>query len=148
MNLAYLRKNNASKSLLEEKRWATPLHAPPHSFRGEGYYLISAANYEHACVMETPKRRTEFESRLLLALKEIEVKIAAWVILPNHYHLLAGVNSLGSVSATLKQLHGSTAFEWNKADGLQGKRRVWYKYADRMIRNNAHYFRALNYIHF
>ena len=52
------------------------------------------------------------------------------------------------VSAALKQLHGSTSFEWNLADGLQGKRKIWYKFSDRMIRGDAHYYRAMNYIHY
>lgn len=132
----------------QRKAMGYPLHAPPHPFREAGYYLITAANYEHARVMESPERRTEFEKRLLQALREIEAEIAAWVILANHYHFLAGVESLNDVSAALQQLHGSTSFEWNKADGLQGRRRVWYKFADRMIRDDAHYYRALNYIHY
>lgn len=134
--------------LARRKAMGFPLHAPPHPFREAGYYLITAANYEHARVMESPARRSEFEKRLLQALREIEAEIVGWVVLANHYHFLAGVESLDDVSAALKQLHGSTSHEWNKADGLQGRRRVWYKFADRMIRDNAHYFRALNYIHY
>lgn len=125
-----------------------PLHAPPHPYRESGYYLLTAANYEHAWVMETPDRRTEFETRLLKAFHEIEAEVAGWVILANHYHILAGVGSLEQVSATLKQLHGATSYEWNQADGLTGKRKVWYKFADRMIRGDAHYYKALNYIHY
>lgn len=125
-----------------------PLHAPPHPFRDEGYYMLTAANYEHAHVMTSPERRAEFQKQLLLAFHEIKADIVAWAVLANHYHVLAGVGSLDHVSAALKQLHGFTSFEWNKADGLQGKRRVWYKFADRMIRDDAHYFRAMNYIHY
>lgn len=134
--------------IAQRRAMGFPLHAPPHPFRDEGYYLLTAANYEHARVMESPERRTEFEKRLLAAFQEIEADIVGWVVLANHYHVLAGVESLDAVSAALKQLHGSTSFEWNTADGLRGKRRVWYKFADRKIRDNAHYFRALNYIHF
>lgn len=123
-----------------------PLHAPPHPFRCAGYYFITAANYEHAHIMSTPERRTEFEGRLALALKEINAQVEGWAILSNHYHFLAGVESLDHVSAMLKQLHGSTSYEWNKADGKTG-RRVWYKFADRLIRDERHYYCALNYIH-
>jgi len=129
------------------KAMGFPLHAPPHPFRESGYYMFTAANYEHALIMNSPERRTNFQKRLLLAFQEIEAIIVAWVILANHYHILACVNSLEDVSAALKQLHGSTSFEWNLADGLQGKRKVWYKFSDRMIRGNEHYFRAMNYIH-
>ena len=125
-----------------------PLHAPPHPFREAGAYLISAANFEHKAVMQSPARRTEFESLLLNALKEIADESIAWVVLPNHYHCLACVHSLEHVSAALQHLHGSTSRQWNIEDGLTGKRRVWYKFADTYIRNEAHLHLAFNYIHY
>jgi putative transposase len=134
--------------LAQRKAKGYPLHAPPHPFREAGYYLITAANYEHVHIMNSPERRTEFQHRLFCAFQDIQADIAAWTVLTNHYHILTGVQSLDAVSAVLKQLHGATSFEWNKADGLQGRRKVWYKFADRMIRDDAHYFQALNYIHY
>lgn len=125
-----------------------PLHAPPHPFREAGAYMISAANFEHKSVMKSAERLTEFESRLLNALREIADDLIAWVVLPNHYHFLACVHSLNHVSAALKQLHGTTSREWNIEDGLTGKRRVWYKFADTYIRNEGHLHTAFNYIHY
>jgi putative transposase len=134
--------------LAHRKAQGYPLHAPPHPYRKAGCYLLTAANYEHVHIMESPERRTAFQNRLLSAFQEIKADIVGWVILGNHYHILAGVESLDEVSLVLKHLHGSSSYEWNKADGMQGKRRVWYKFADRMIRDDAHYYRALNYIHY
>lgn len=51
------------KEILEErKKRGYPLHSPPHPFRDEGTYLITAANYEHQHIMENPERRTNFEA--------------------------------------------------------------------------------------
>jgi putative transposase len=125
-----------------------PLHAPPHPFRDAGRYLISAANFEHVPIMASPDRRTEFETRLLAIMEEIHGEVYGWNVLPNHYHILLGVDSLDLVSAALKQLHGATSREWNLADGQTGQRRVWYKFADRTIRNDAHFYCALNYVHY
>ncbi|MDO9302351.1 MAG: transposase, partial [Anaerolineales bacterium] len=97
-----------------------PLHAPPHPFRDAGAYLISAANFEHKPVMDTPKRRTEFETLLLNSIKKIADDIIAWVVLANHYHILICVQSLDDVSAALKHLHGVTSRQWNIEDGLTG----------------------------
>ena len=124
-----------------------PLHAPPHPFRGAGAYMISAANFEHKNVMEIPARRTEFETLLLNALQEIADKLIAWIVLPNHYHFLATVQSLDHVSVALKHLHGTTSRMWNLEDNLTGKRRVWYKFADTYIKNDTHLHIAFNYIH-
>ena len=124
-----------------------PLHAPPHPFRGAGAYLISASNFEHKDVMETSPRRTEFEALLLNSLQEFADELIAWVVLPNHYHFLATVQSLDHVSVALKHLHGTTSHRWNLEDNLTGKRRVWYKFADTYIRNHEHLHLAFNYIH-
>ncbi len=125
-----------------------PLHAPPHPFRGSGRYLLSAVNFEHQPIMAAAERRTDFEERLLTKLKEIEADVYAWVVLPNHYHVLAGVGSLKAVSSALKQLHGATARDWNLADDSVGERQVWYHFHDRQIRGDKHFNRALNYVHY
>ena len=125
-----------------------PLHAPPHPFREAGAYLISVANFEHKAVMKSPQRRTEFETHLLNSLKEIVDNLIAWVVLPNHYHVLLYTQSLDDISATLKHLHGTTSRTWNLEDGLTGKRRVWYKFFDTCIRNEGHFHTAFNYIHY
>ncbi len=125
-----------------------PWHQPPHPFRDSGYYLLSAANFEHIPIITPLDRRTEFESRLLTAMSDIKAEVFAWVVLPNHYHIVVNVASLDLVSATFKQLHGTTSHEWNLADHQTGKRRVWYRFNDRVLRDNAGFYRALNYVHY
>ncbi|KAF0107561.1 MAG: transposase [Anaerolineaceae bacterium] len=125
-----------------------PLHAPPHPYREAGYYLLTAANFEHVPVMAAPDRRSEFESGLIKVMKEIKAEIIAWVILPNHYHILVDIESLDLASAALKHLHGSTSRQWNIDDGLTEKRRVWYKFSDRLMRNEKQLHQTFNYIHY
>jgi putative transposase len=132
----------------ERKQRGFPLHQPPHPFRESGSYLITAANFEHASIMAMPERRTEFQEILLNGFQDIQATIIGWVILLNHYHILANVESLDLVSILLKQIHGSTSHEWNQQDGLTGKRKVWYRFADRMMRNEIHLNQTLNYIHY
>lgn len=110
--------------------------------------MITAAIFEHKPIMKSPERLTEFETRLLDALREIADDLIAWVILPTHYHCLACVHSLDHISAALKQLHGTTSREWNIEDKLTGKRRIWYKFADTYIRNDGQLQTAFNYIHY
>ncbi len=125
-----------------------PLHAPPHPFREAGRYLLTAANFEHAMIMSAPDRRTDFEARLVESMHNLTADVYGWVVLPNHYHILVGLESLEPASAAIKHLHGVTSREWNLAEGLTGKRRVWYKFSDRVIRDDVHFYRALNYIHY
>ena len=125
-----------------------PLHSPPHPYREAGSYLITAANFEHVPIMASPERRTEFQRILLGGFREIKAEIVGWVILPNHYHVLVNVESLDLVSNLLKSVHGSTSHEWNVQDGLTRKRRVWYHFSDRRMRNELHLNQTLNYIHY
>ena len=130
------------------RRQGYPLHAPPHPFGQAGSYLITAANFEHRAIMDSDHRRTEFEAKLLKAINEITEEPIAWVILPNHYHVIINVESLDDVSAAFKHLHGTTSRQWNIEDDLTGKRRVWYKFADTYIGNETHLHTAFNYIHY
>jgi len=137
-----------SEVLCRRQAAGYPLHAPPHPYREAGRYLITAANFEHVLIMASPERSTDFEVGLLAVMQAIAAEVYAWVVLPNHYHILLGVETLDLVSAALKQLHGTTSHEWNLADELTGRRRVWYKFTDRVIRNDAHFYCALNYVHY
>jgi putative transposase len=125
-----------------------PLHAPPHPYREAGYYLITAATFEHAPIIAEANRRSEFESNLINAMKDIRAEIIAWVVLPNHYHILVDVESLDHVSAALKHLHGTSSRQWNVEDGLTEKRRVWYKFSDRLMRDEKQLHQTFNYIHY
>jgi len=147
----YYRKLSAKEreQIVEERRRrGFPLHQPPHPFREAGSYLITAANFEHVEIMSSPERRTAFQRILLSRFHDIEAEILGWVILPNHYHVLVNVASLDLVSGLIRHLHGSTSHEWNQQDGLTGKRKVWYRFTDRMMRDEVQLNRTLNYIHY
>jgi putative transposase len=136
-------------AIVEDRRKrGFPFHQPPHPFRGEGNYLITAVNFEHKTIMAEPDRRSAFEKILLSGFQEIGAEIIAWVILPNHYHILVEIETLDLVSSLLKQIHGATSHEWNRQDSLIGKRRVWYRFTDRKIRNDTHLKQSIHYIHY
>ncbi len=124
-----------------------PWHVPPHPLRRADYYLITAANFEHAPIMATEQRRLEFQGLLLDAFQNARAEIVAWVVLPNHYHLLAWLPSLEKAKAIFQRLHGLTSRQWNAQDKTVG-RKVWYRYSDRLIRSDRHFYATVNYIHY
>jgi len=125
-----------------------PLHAPPHPFREESVYLITAANFEHNAIMNFPERRNKFQETLLHGFSEINARIIGWVILPDHYHIIVAVESLNLVFSMIRLIHGRTSHEWNLEDNLTGKRKVWYRFFDRVVRNETQLNQTLNYIHY
>ena len=132
--------------LAHRKLMQRPLHAPPHFVDGPRTYMLSAANYEHSPIMNAGDRRREFEEKLLaFATQKAQAEIFAWCVLPNHWHLLARVE-LDSFGKVIGRLHNGTSTQWNREDDMPG-RKVWHRHADRRIRDDAHYWASVNYIH-
>jgi len=124
-----------------------PWHAPPHPVREATYYLMSAANFQHAPIMSSEERRVGFQLRLLEMLGEAGMEVSAWVVLANHYHVLAFVPRIGEAGSVFQRLHGSTSRQWNLEDDCAG-RKVWYRYSDRAIRSERHFYATVNYLHY
>jgi len=96
--------------------------------------------------MNTLSRRTEFQDKLIIfASEQAKADIFAWCVLANHWHLLARVN-LDCFSKIISRLHNGTSTQWNREDNTPG-RKVWHRFGDRRIRNDAHYWASVNYIH-
>ena len=123
-----------------------PWHAPPHFDQGHDVFLISAACYRHQPVMASEERRHEWEEAVLEGTSGMPgARLDGWVVLPNHYHLLV-IGDLDVLGRWIGRLHNGKATQWNREDGTPG-RRVWYRFSDRAIRSERHYYATLNYIH-
>ena len=124
-----------------------PPHSPPHLLDVEGWFLVTAATLEHQHRFQAEQDRAWLLEELFAELNAVGVDFAGWVILPNHYHLLVQCHPLGIVSEPLRRVHARTARELNRRAGVMG-RQVWYRYTDRAIRDQRHYYTTLNYIHY
>jgi len=99
-------------------------------------------------------------------MAETQCECGGWVVLPNHYHLLVKVADLrnsrineadqsGSLKPDIRPLaglgkalgkvHGRSGVYANRRDGTP-KRQVWYRYNDRKIRSERHYWASVHYI--
>src|SRR5262245_9028535 len=77
------------QALEERQRHRLPWHGPPHYESDGGFYLITAACYEHAPIIgASSARMAEFEAELVGTAEAHSERLFAWVVLPNHYHLL------------------------------------------------------------
>ena len=122
-----------------------PLHEPPHFRHTKGWFLITAATYEHKQYFHTEEERTWLLGELQRELQVVEIPVSSWVVLPNHYHLLVQCQQLSVISQPLRRVHARTARELNRRDGLTG-RKIWHLFSDRQIRNERHYYTTLNYM--
>jgi len=124
-----------------------PLHEPPHLHKVEGWFLITSATYEHQPHFHSEEHTLWLIEELFRELNIAGITCNGWVVLPNHYHLLVQCNPLSTISEPLRRVHARTARELNAREGITG-RRIWYRFTDRAIRNDRHYYTTLNYIHY
>jgi putative transposase len=132
--------------VVQRQKDSLPWHGPPHFEAPGEYRIVTGACYEHRQILKGPDRLAWFAGELLSCLAETGCRCDAWVVLPNHYHVLLQVFDMRAFSRQIGQLHGRTSFVMNKEDGIRG-RQVWYRCQDRCMRSEAHYYATLNYIH-
>jgi len=124
-----------------------PFHRPPHLNLGKGVYLITAATFDHIRHFNEPDELSILESRIIEALTTACISCYNWVIQPNHYHLLLNLENPKDFGNIIAPVHRKSALYCNKRDGVF-KRKVWYKYADRKMRSERHFWTTVSYILF
>ena len=132
--------------LSRRKSRGFPWHAPPHFGGGKQTFLINGACFDHQPILASIRRLDEFADALLSGLRErFGTTADAWVVQPNHYHILVRID-LDIFRPWIGRLHNGKSTQWNREDGTP-KRRVWFRFSDRRIRSERHYYATLNYIH-
>lgn len=75
-----------------------------------------------------------------------EYDLHAWVVMPNHVHLLFRQSLDAQLGKMIKSLKMYTANRLNEERGVKGT--VWQSgYFDRLVRNEKQYVAVVNYIH-
>lgn len=129
----------------ERLRKGFPPHSPPHPIKNSAFYLITVPCYEHKHRINTEARRQQLLDVVFDKFINEGIEILAWVIIPNHYHLLIKNVDFPLLSKTFRSIHGPLARQWNLEDNRTGK--IWCSYSDRAIRSQKHYYTVINYIH-
>ena len=72
-------------------------------------------------------------------------RLSAWVVMPNHVHMLLTPDAQWSLSQIMKSLKSYTSHEANRILGDRGQ--FWMEdYFDRYIRDEKHFANAISYI--
>lgn len=79
--------------------------------------------------------------------KDFEFEIIAWVVLPDHFHIIIDPED-ADLSNLMRKIKLSFAANYRKRAGLNSGR-VWqYRFWDHIIRNNEDMSRHIDYIHY
>lgn len=136
------------KTIITQRRQRhQPGHSPAHIAAAHtSIYLITAACFEHAPIIGTTEERiATFSSQLCELMNQHCRSVFAWVVLPNHYHVLGDVIDLDALFKAIGKLHGRTSFEWNGEDNCRG-RQTWCKAAETAMKSEGHFYASRNYL--
>lgn len=91
------------------------------------------------------KRMAKMVQNSLLHFDGERYSLCAWVVMPNHVHLLLTTNSVWPLSKIMKLFKSYTSHEANRILARRGQ--FWMEdYFDRYIRNAKHFTNAITYI--
>jgi putative transposase len=116
---------------------------PVHIFLDDTPYFITGAIYQRRHLLSDTLRQ-----RLQRVIQETFLQsswtLQHWVVLDNHYHLLAMSGKGTELSKIMKRIHGVSAHFI--AETTQCERPIWWNYWDYCPRNEQDYFTHLNYL--
>jgi putative transposase len=125
-------------------------HNPPHLFRNNTKYFITASTYKKIPYFKTDKAKEKLIDSLFKEFSRYNWLIEDWVVLDNHYHLMNyskdNADKLGDI---MREIHKFTSI-WIKKNNAQAQlaEKIWYNYWDTCISYESSYFSRINYIWF
>lgn len=128
-------------------KWSASPHRPPHLYMDNARYFLTATTVDKEHILSTSEHFNLWVTAFKELINDFKMNLVAWVVMPNHYHLLFMPNNPNQLGSFMKRLNGSTSRKLNLLDNMQG-RRVWYSYWDRCMRNEHDFWTRFNYIHY
>lgn len=123
-----------------------PKHIPFHLYLDDKIYFITSSTLNKIHFFDTDDKKEIVKTRLRTSVKKYPVKLYAWVVLSNHYHLLLQLKKGETLSGLISLINGGSSFELNAAECKKG-RRIWWNYWDNCIRDRKTFYTRFNYIH-
>ncbi len=121
-------------------------HHPPHLYLDNTWYIVTSATYQKLPLLRPEGCKNLVAHQIRALVIEFDLRLIAWVILDNHYHLLVKSSFGTAIPRFFARLHGRTSFDLNKCADTPG-RRVWHNYWDTCIRSQTDFWTRFNYIH-
>jgi putative transposase len=127
--------------------YSTSFHRPIHLYIDDTWYFITGSTIDRKKLFNSDAHLEIWKEAFLKSTNELGVNICAWVMLPNHYHILIQFRFGRDLSIFTKRLHGTTSRRINLLDDSKG-RKIWYSYWDTCVGDEKSFWARFNYIHF
>lgn len=120
-------------------------HNPPHLFLDETYYMITTGTYKKIHHLKRDEDKKLLFEIITEFCDEFEWRLEEWVILNNHYHLMAKSRKGTDLPKLFGKIHRRSAYllkRKNKVSAL----RFWWNYWDTCVRDERDFYSRINYI--
>src|SRR5689334_22803831 len=102
-------------------------HRPPHHLTDGHALFITASTIDRIPHLNSPERRNRFFLAMFERFEEAQIELLAWVVLKEHYHLIAIPEDPAALPKTIQKIHADSAREWNLEERITS-RACWYQY--------------------
>jgi len=126
-------------------------HVPFHLYLDNEIYFITARTYEKIKYFNSAEKLQALSKCVSESAKKYKIDIYAYVILYNHYHLLVKLSKGKELKNFISYIHGKSgrlAKSWNINPSRIDPKRIWWNYWDNCIRDEATFYKRINYIHY
>jgi putative transposase len=118
---------------------------PSHLFLDETYYMITTGTYKKIHHLKRDEDKKLLFEIITEFCDEFEWRLEEWVILNNHYHLMAKSRKGTDLPKLFGKIHRRSAYllkRKNKVSAL----RFWWNYWDTCVRDERDFYSRINYI--
>lgn len=119
---------------------------PKHLKQDNAFYFLTVKTLNGQWFLRPDKYKQIVFDCLKEKTKKFNYPLIAYVILANHYHLIVKISNADKIAKFMGEVNGASARAINETDGVIG-RKIWWNYYDHILRDEADFFKHLNYIH-
>lgn len=100
----------------ESQKHSNIRHRPPHIYIDGMWYFVTCGTRENMPFFDSEAKRDILLSVLKDKVQYFRIRLKAWVILKNHYHLLFQTAKKETLPLFIGQINGRSSREINKLD--------------------------------
>jgi len=119
---------------------------PPHKVWETGFYFVTARTLEGQHLLRPDKYKQILLDTIHEKTKKFNFPLTAYAILQNHYHLILNVKEPEKFAKLMGEINGASSKHINDADHVID-RKIWWNYFEKLLENEADFYKHLNYIH-
>ena len=119
-------------------------NTPAHLYMDDTSYFITSAIYQKRPLLKTDALKRGLLDSIRSSMDVFGWTLEHWVILDNHYHIMAHSRYGVDLTELMRRLHGSSAHAIIAATHCE--KPVWWNYWDYCPRDERDYLVHLNYL--